>query len=122
LEWENVTASPIWDSDHGFGSNGVPERSDRAVLDGYCVIDGPFQHYEIPYLDEIYRPHCLSRGFLEGDELKAQAEQLHPDKIESLLDVEDYESFNLGLENGPHLAIPRSIRGDFSLLTAPSGT
>lgn len=35
--------------------------------------------------------------------------------------MNDYEAFNLELEDGPHVAIPRSIRGDFSLLTAPSG-
>ena len=32
-----------------------------------------------------------------------------------------YEAINLGLEDGPHIAIPRSIRGGFSLLTASSG-
>ena len=36
-------------------------------------------------------------------------------------DASNVASFNLGLEGGPHIAISRSIRGDFSMLTAPSG-
>jgi tyrosinase len=76
----------------------------------------------IPYLDNKYYPHCLSRGFLKGEELKNQSKMLSPEMIEELLSFEDYSSFNLGLEHGPHLAIPHSIRGDFSLLTAPSGS
>ncbi|KAF2204311.1 monooxygenase [Delitschia confertaspora ATCC 74209] len=120
LDWEDVTASPIWDAEHGFGSNGQPNKSKEDIVKGYCVSDGPFKEWEILYLDEEYYPHCLSRGFLTGEELEAQSESLVPERIEELLDVPNYNSFNLGLENGPHLAIPRSIRGDFSLLTAPS--
>ena len=41
--------------------------------------------------------------------------------IKTLFGVDDYEAFNLGLEDEPHIAIPRNIRGNFSLLTAPSG-
>jgi len=121
LDWTDVTKAPVWDSETGFGSNGESSISQGTVLNGYCVDDGPFRHLEIPYLDEKYYPHCLSRGFLSGDELRNQSENLSPQKMEEVLGLEDYNSFNLGLENGPHLAIPRSIRGDFSLLTAPSG-
>ena len=32
----------------------------------------------------------------------------------------DYEAFYLALENGPHDAIPNSIRGNFIKLTAPN--
>lgn len=46
---------------------------------------------------------------------------LKPEVLEALMAMDSYEDFNLGLEHGPHLAIPQSIRGDFSLLTAPSG-
>ena len=45
----------------------------------------------------------------------------YPAALEGLLRIDDYGSFNLGLEDGPHIAIPRSVREDFSLLTAPSG-
>jgi tyrosinase len=116
-----VTKAPIWDSDHGFGTTGDPHQTKHAILKGYCLVDGPFKDFTIPYLDDKYYPHCLSRGFLEGEELKNQSKMLSPDMIEELLSLEEYDSFNLGLEHGPHLAIPHSIRGDFSLLTAPSG-
>jgi tyrosinase len=121
LDSTDVTKAPIWDSESGFGSDGESSMSQGAILNGYCVNDGPFQNLEIPYLDEKYYPHCLSRGFLSGDDLLEQSENLSTHKIEEVLSLNDYNEFNLGLENGPHLAIPRSIRGDFSLLTAPSG-
>ncbi|KAF2272786.1 Di-copper centre-containing protein, partial [Westerdykella ornata] len=120
LDWEDITKSPIWDAEHGFGTNGRPEESREPIVQGYCVRDGPFRDFEIPYLDETMYPHCLSRGFLAGDELGLQAQQISPDMMDQLLAITDYGTFNLRLENGPHLAIPRTIRGDFSLLTAPS--
>lgn len=39
----------------------------------------------------------------------------------NLLLSPDYNGLNLGLEHGPHVAIPKSINGDFSLHTAPFG-
>jgi tyrosinase len=116
-----VIQAPIWDAEHGFGTTGDATQSDQAIVQGYCVVDGPFKDFEIPYMDEIHYPHCLSRGFLEGEALRNQSTMLRPDMIEGLLSLKDYSAFNLGLEHGPHLVIPRSIRGDFSLLTAPSG-
>jgi tyrosinase len=121
LDWQDVTRASIWNAEDGFGTTGNVEQSKHAILEGYCVKDGPFKDFMIPYLDEKYYPHCLSRGFLEGEELEHQSKLLSPDIIEELLSFEDYSSFNLGLEHGPHLAIPHSIRGDFYLLTAPSG-
>ena len=91
------------------------------IVRGHCVTDGPFAHFEIPYLDAVYRPHCLSRGFENGSELAKHGTWFNPAALETLLGVDEYDAFNLGLEDGPHIAIPRSIRGDFSLLTAPSG-
>jgi tyrosinase len=116
-----VTKAPVWDDQHGFGTTGVAEQSERAILNGYCVEDGPFKDFVIPYLDAKDYPHCLSRGFAQGEELKNQSKMVSPNVIEDLLSLDSYNAFNLGLEHGPHLAIPRSIRGDFSLLTAPSG-
>lgn len=120
LDWENITASPIWDQDNGFGGNGNPNVGD-SIVEGHCVTNGPFSHFVIPYLDADYVPHCLSRGFENGRELVGNGSWFKPAALEALLRVDDYEAFNLGLEDGPHVAIPRSIRGDFSLLTAPSG-
>lgn len=121
LDWQDVTKAPVWSVEHGFGSTGDPKQSSHAIMDGYCVVDGPFGGLEIPYLDEEYHPHCLSRGFVEGEELTNQSIKLSPDYVEGLLDMDKYESLNLGVEHGPHSAIPFSIRGDFALFTAPSG-
>jgi hypothetical protein len=121
LDWQDVTQAPIWDDEHGFGTTGVADQPERAILNGYCVMDGPFKDFVIPYLDDRVYPHCLSRGFAQGEELRNQSEMVSPDVIENLLSLNSYDAFNLGLEHGPHLAIPRAIRGDFSLLTAPSG-
>jgi tyrosinase len=120
LDWPDVTKSPIWDAEHGFGSDGKPGSSEP-ILKGYCVENGPFAHLEIPYLDEKGRSHCLSRGFLSDDNLTKEMEALEPNEMKRLLALKDYDSFNLGLEDGPHLAIPHTIQGDFLLLTAPSG-
>ena len=76
---------------------------------------------EVPYLDETLSPHCLSRGFESGQSLVNLSQEIRPQALEELFKVSEYEKFNLGLEDGAHIAIPRSIRGDFSLLTAPSG-
>ncbi|KAH8724982.1 hypothetical protein GQ44DRAFT_772714 [Phaeosphaeriaceae sp. PMI808] len=108
LDWEDITAAPIWAAEDGFGSNGHPsEGLEKAINGGYCVQDGPFRHFSVPYLDKSYWPHCLTRGFLTGDELKNKSQLLAPDVLEGLLDMEDYSSFNLGLENGPHNVIPQ---------------
>lgn len=76
---------------------------------------------EVPFFEDIYRPHCLLRGFETGSSLMTLGKDLSPENLDHLLRLEDYEAFNLGLENGPHIAIPRSINGDFSLHTAPFG-
>ena len=76
----------------------------------------------VPFLDEMLKPHCLSRGFESGASLRNLSQMIRPEALETLFSHSDYEKFNLGLENGAHIAIPRSIRGDFSLFTAPSGT
>lgn len=39
----------------------------------------------------------------------------------AVLDEPDYYGFLLMLEDGPHSAIPITVRGDFSRFTAPNG-
>ena len=118
LDWENITIAPIWDPESGFGGNGNSSIG-KAVFKGYCVTDGPFAGLQIPYFEHIYQPHCLLRGF--DEHLSKYRSDLSPEALDSLLLAPDYETLNLGLENGPHIAIPRSVNGDFSLHTAPSG-
>ena len=76
---------------------------------------------KVPFLDSEIHPHCLSRGFETGDAMLEHGRWFSPLALEKLLMLRDYESFLLALEHGPHNAIPRSIRGDFLLLTAPFG-
>ena len=120
LDWENITTSPVWDSETGFGGNG--NRSvGHPVFDAYCVTDGPFARLEVPYFEHVYRPHCLLRGFETEETLSKLRVDLEPRALGRLLHSVDYSSLNLDLEHGPHVAIPRSINGDFSLHTAPFG-
>ena len=120
LDWEDITLAPIWDPDTGFGGNGSPTEGEE-ILDGHCVVDGPFANTSIGFLDDEAHPHCLSRGFESGEDLLNHGRWFNPAALEKLFQHSDYTAFNLGLENGPHNAIPRSIRGDFLLLTAPYG-
>ena len=118
LDWENITLSPIWDTETGFGGTGNASTG-NPIFKAYCVTEGPFANLEIPYFEDIYQPHCLLRGF--DANLEDFRTELRPQALMKLLLSLDYETFNLGLENGPHIAIPKSINGDFSLHTAPFG-
>ena len=118
LDWENITISPIWDTETGFGGNGNVNLG-SPVFDAHCVTEGPFALLDVPYFEDIYKPHCLLRGFDKN--LAKFRQDLHPDALDKLLLLDDYNTLNLGLENGPHVAIPKSINGDFSLHTAPFG-
>ena len=118
LDWENITMSPIWDVETGFGGNGNAEVG-TAFLKAHCVTEGPFANFEVPYIDDKYQPHCLLRGF--DEHLENFRQDLKPDSLMKLLLSPDFQSINLGLEHGPHAAIPKSINGDFSLHTAPFG-
>ncbi|KAL8831722.1 MAG: hypothetical protein Q9191_000693 [Dirinaria sp. TL-2023a] len=119
LDWEDITKAPVWDSDLGFGGNGDASLG-RPIVEGHCIVDGPFAMLDIPYLDETWTPHCLSRGFESGESLVSLSQMIRPQALETLFRQSDYEKFNLGLENGAHIAVPRSIRGDSALFTAPS--
>ena len=84
-------------------------------------MDGRFAHLKIPFLRDKVIPHCLSRGFASGEELRNNGTACRPAEIEKLMQEDNYEDFFLALEAGPHDSVPHIIRGDFSVLTAPSG-
>lgn len=110
--------SPLRDIKTGFrGSGNVGVGS--PVFKAHCVTEGPFANLEIPYLEDIYEPLCLLRGFEENHEELRQ--ELKPERLMELLLSPDYSSINLCLKHEPHVAIPRSINGDLSLHTAPFG-
>ena len=106
LDWEDVTKSPVWD---WFGGNGNTSNG-RPTLSGYCVDNGPFANLEVLYLDSKLDPHCLSRGFETGETLSEEGQKLRPQALDDLLKTVEYNDFNLGLENGPHSAVPHNMR------------
>jgi tyrosinase len=120
LDWENVTQSPVWDNDLGFGGNGVAIPDSPTAISGGCVADGPFAGLQVQYYNETYGPHCLSRGFAPEKQLKKLSHLMKPLSLERVLRASTYEKFLLGLELGPHNAIPLSIQGDFGFFTAPA--
>jgi len=120
LDWEDLARSPIWDNDKGFGGDG---DIDGPVLfeRGRCLVDGPFAGIQVSHHFADYHPHCLSRGFLQAQELFHRCgSQLQPRSIEKLLRENDYETFLLQLENGPHAAINLGVGGDLFGITAPN--
>ncbi|KAI9703544.1 MAG: hypothetical protein M1820_005848 [Bogoriella megaspora] len=120
LDWANLTASPIWSSTTGFGGDGnISATDDEPIQRGHCVSDGPFADLQVPWYGPLYQPHCLSRGFTHGRRLQKNGLFVRPEAIESLMRISKYEQFFLDLEEGAHLAIPKTIQGDFALFTAP---
>jgi tyrosinase len=121
LDWEDMARSPIWDSNTGFGGNG-DGGSRKSVGHGHCVTDGPFANQTVLYFGAENKAHCLSRGFVHEDQLKdVFGSKVRPEALEAVLLHDEYKQFNLKLEEGPHNAIPRAIRGDFLRVTAPNG-
>ena len=69
----------------------------------------------------MHYPHCLSRGVQSGQGLKNLSSKLRPEALDSVSGSRDYGTFDIEVENGPHLTAPRSVRGDFALVTALNG-
>ena len=120
LDWENLTQSPVFDPDTGFGGDGN-RFGRKSVGEGYCVTDGPFAGLELPYFNGNDHLHCLSRGFQNGNlSGSLPGEKIQPKAIEGISREPDYESFLLALERAPRNEIPNGIGGDFIKSTAPN--
>jgi tyrosinase len=119
-----MAKSPVFNSAHGFGGDSHPDRSpstEMIVGEDRCVDSGPFSGLEVHWFGKQDFPHCLSRGFHYGSEMDEVAYLIRPEAIEKLLHLPSYDEFFLGLEEGPHNAIPAAIGGDFSFTVAPYG-
>ena len=90
-------------------------------MNGYCVDSGPFANLEVLYRNSEPDRHCLSRGFESSETLAELGQKLRPQALDELMKIEEYSVFNLALEDGPHSAVPHSVRGDALLFTAPYG-
>lgn len=119
LDWENVTRAPVWDAELGFGGNG--NKSDSPGFRGFCVTDGAFSRLKLPFIGPMHIPHCLSRSFPSAENLTRYAQRIRPEAMQEVLNASTYDEFSSRLEEGPHLAIPFTIHGDFSVPTAPQG-
>lgn len=121
LDWKDVTLSPVFDAELGFGGDGNVTGK-VTVGGGRCVVDGPFAGLEALRYDADYQPHCLSRGFLRGELLQRMCgDDIQPEKVDRILQLDDFESFMHDLEEGPHIAISTGIRGDWLKFTVPYG-
>ena len=117
LDWEDLSLSPVWSGELGFGGNGN-KTARKSVGYGHCVTDGRFANLLISYFGTENRTHCLSRGF---NKKWQKAEHVRPGTVKDILHEPTYASFNLALEYRSHNAIPSFIRGDFFKVTAPNG-
>ena len=120
LDWADFRNSPVFDPDTGFGGDGSPDAP-KSVGQGRCVVDGPFAGLKLQFSNMRRHPHCLSRGLPGDTELQRWTSGFRPEAIRQVMDLKEYHEFFLALEDGPHLSIPYSIRGDFYRFTAPNG-
>ena len=87
---------------------------------GYCVDNGPLPNYNVPFFETLSKPHCLSREFLKDTKNITQwAAEWNPAHIETLLSENDLATFTNRVEEGPHIALPKMLHGDFSTRGAP---
>jgi tyrosinase len=90
------------------------------------VVDGPFAGFHGKYFDDVVNnpkdklvPHCLSRGFRDGDTFSGH--KFRPEAMSKMFRQTSFDKFFLYLDLGPHNGIPQGIRGDFATFTAPYG-
>ncbi|GAD93058.1 conserved hypothetical protein [Paecilomyces variotii No. 5] len=118
LDWEDLSKSPVWDNETGFGGSGTGAES---VANGHCVLDGPFAGAQAAYYEGNYHPHCLSRGFLPEEVIQRAGKiAVRPARLNRVFAEQDYYKFLLKVEQVSHLTIPYIVQGDFAKVTAPN--
>lgn len=74
----------------------------------------------VPFFETLNKPHCLSREFLANEtDLAHWGSMWDPEYLERLLNEDNFSTFLSLVEEGPHLALPKMLHGDFSTLGAP---
>ena len=70
-----------------------------------------------------YRPHCLSRGFLDVATAEKVSERtVKPEILEAVVvDETNFFNFTVHVEDVSHLTVPFLVHGDFRRITAPNG-
>ena len=122
LDHQDPAASPVFDTQLGFGGNGDAALGESLIGGGHCVTDGPFAMTTARYIDTKVYPHCLSRNFRNDTSTgHFTGELIQPSLVKKILEQEDLLSFTLELEDAPHNTIPFGIRGDFLSFNAPAG-
>lgn len=119
LDWEDFSRAPIWGHDN-FGNDGNLD-AETSVGNGHCVIDGPFAGLTAMFYDNDYYPHCLSRGFKSGAEMKDLGNLVRPGVVEDIMREGNFEAFAQRIEHNAHRFVSGSIRGEFSKFTGPYG-
>ncbi|KAI5364411.1 hypothetical protein J4E82_011478 [Alternaria postmessia] len=123
LDWQNLSAAPVWDLDHGFSGNGRESAEPSAFFPrSHCIKDGTFANVNVSLAGATYAPHCLTRDFgsFKHEPVASLSQHLRPSAIEALMDEDDYYEFLVKFEDGAHIAIPKFIMGDFRLFTSPN--
>jgi tyrosinase len=121
LDWRDIANSSIWSADQGFGGDG--DINGRVTIgEGRCLTDGPFKDLKPLYFNHTETPHCLSRGFRDGENFGTiSGFNFRPEAVGLLLLQPNYEYFVGFMESSVHNIIHNSIGGDFMALTASNG-
>ncbi|KAK4955267.1 hypothetical protein LTR10_007462 [Elasticomyces elasticus] len=124
LDWQNITASPVFDATYGFGGNGYEGDESGCVRDGplrtASLLYGPEESY-----DEIHPTHCLNRVFrhYENHTLGSiSGQHLRPASIRWISKKPTYDGFRNATEILAHNSLHWGFHGDFSSNAAANGT
>jgi tyrosinase len=120
LDFEELSRSPIFDPDHGFGGDGISGQPITSA-NGTCVGDGPFSSYHGLYVNSDYAPHCLSRTFGENFFVEDPADSpFRPEVVDELLATPDFVAFTDAIYK-MHDDLHDGIGGDLQQNTSPYG-
>lgn len=109
LDSTNLTASPIFDTEYGFGGDGSGDDD--------CITDGPFANLTL-HLGPIYEvtDHCLSRS-LSANSI-TWANQTY---LDACYAAEDYETAYPLFSSSPHTAGHAAVGGVMLDVTCSPG-